>query len=177
MCELMDFNEVVWRASQGDETASAELVREFEPFIQRVARIRMRKRGDYDRIRREFGASDVCQSVFKSLFRGLKRNRYALAGPDDLKKLLQTMVRFSIATKARRSAVRLRALISEIEEQGLSDGRPLPDEQVADQDLIEAIQEEFSEEELQILTLWLDDLKWCRSANAWVRTRTRFVSA
>ena len=107
MCELMDFNEVVWRASQGDETASAELVREFEPFIQRVARIRMRKRGDYDRIRREFGASDVCQSVFKSLFRGLKRNSYALAGPDDLKKLLQTMVRFSIATKARRSAVRL----------------------------------------------------------------------
>ena len=53
----------------------------------------------------------------------------------------------------------LAALISEIEEQGLSDGRPLPDEQVADQDLIEAIQEEFSEEELQILTLWLDDLK------------------
>ena len=43
MCELMDFNEVVWRASQGDETASAELVREFEPFIQRVARIRMRE--------------------------------------------------------------------------------------------------------------------------------------
>ena len=162
MCELIDFNEVVWRASQGDETASAELVREFEPFIQRVARIRMRKRGDYDRIRREFGASDVCQSVFKSLFRGLKRNRYAFAGPDDLKKLLQTMVRFNIATKARRSAVRLRALISEIEEHDLSDGRPLPDEQVADLDLIDAIQEELSEEELQILTLWLDDLKWAQ---------------
>jgi RNA polymerase sigma factor (sigma-70 family) len=162
MCDLTDFNELVWRASQGDEAASAELVREFEPFLQRVARIRMRKRGDYDRLRREFGSSDVCQSVFKSLFRGLKHNRYAFTGPDDLKKLLQTMVRFNIATKARRSAVRLRALISEIEELDLSDDRPPPDEEVADRELIEAIQEEFSEEELQILTLWLDDLKWAQ---------------
>ena len=35
-----------------------------------------------------------------------------------------------------------------------------PDQEVAEQDLIEAIQEQFSEEELEILTLWLDDMPW-----------------
>ena len=37
---------------------------------------------------------------------------------------------------------------------------PRPDQEVADQDLIEAIQEQFSEEELELLTLWLDETPW-----------------
>ena len=36
-----DFLDLIRRARSGDEAASAELVRHFEPFIQRVVRIRM----------------------------------------------------------------------------------------------------------------------------------------
>ena len=90
-----------------------------EPFIQRVVRIRMRQRRDYDRLRPRRRSSDVCQSVFRSLFRGLKENRFQLDQPGDLEKLLQVMIRYNIATKARRSGVRLRELIDDFEPGGM----------------------------------------------------------
>jgi DNA-directed RNA polymerase specialized sigma24 family protein len=70
------------------------------------------------------------------------------------------MIRFNVATKARRSHVRLRELIDDFERGGWMDSGPPPDRQVADQDLIEAIQEQFTEQELELLTLWLDDTPW-----------------
>ncbi len=84
----------------------------------------MRQRGDYDRLRHDVGSSDVCQSVFRSLFRGLRENRYQLDQPQDLEKLLQVMIRFNVATKARRSHVRLRELSDDFEQAGWSDAGP-----------------------------------------------------
>ena len=101
-------------------------MRRFEPFIQRIVRIRMRQRGDFDRLRREVGLSDVCQSVFRSLFRGLSRDRYQLDQPGDLERLLQVMIRFNVATKARRSSVRLRELFDDFEQQGWIDSGGAP---------------------------------------------------
>jgi DNA-directed RNA polymerase specialized sigma24 family protein len=155
-----DVLDLIRRARMGDEAASADLVHKIEPFIQRVVRFRMERRCDYDRLRRDVGCSDVCQSVFRSLFRGLRENRYKLDQPGDLERLLQVMVRFNVATKARRSHVRLRELLDEFEEGGWTDDGPSPDHDVSQRDLIEAIQDQFSEEELRMLTLWLDDTPW-----------------
>jgi hypothetical protein len=74
MTAPIDFLDLIRQARFGDEAASAELVRRFEPFIQRTVRIRMRQRRDYDRLRHDVGSSDVCQSVFRSLFRALRAN-------------------------------------------------------------------------------------------------------
>jgi DNA-directed RNA polymerase specialized sigma24 family protein len=160
MAEPLDLLDLIRRARSGDEAASAELVHRLEPFIQRVVSMRMRQRGDYEVLRRAVGSSDVCQSVFRSLFRGLRNNRYQLDQPGDLEKLLQRMVRFNVATKARRASVRLRELIHEFEQGGWIDPAPRPDEEVADQELIEVIQDQFSEDELELLALWLDDAPW-----------------
>jgi DNA-directed RNA polymerase specialized sigma24 family protein len=120
----------------------------------------MRQRGDYEVLRRAVGASDVCQSVFRSLFRGLRNHRYRLEQPGDLERLLQRMVRFNVATKARRASVRLRELIPNFEQDGWVDSDPPPDGEVADRELIELIQEQFSDRELDLLTLWLDGISW-----------------
>ena len=104
MTASADLLDLIRRAQLGDEMASTELVRRFEPFIHRVVRLPMRQRRDYNRLRHELGCSDVCQSVLKSLFRGLRNNRFRLDQPGDLEKLLQTMVRFTLATKGRRTA-------------------------------------------------------------------------
>jgi RNA polymerase sigma factor (sigma-70 family) len=160
MPEATDFSELIERARAGDEAASTELIRRFEPFIQRLVRIRMRQRVDFERLRREVGPSDICQSVFRSFFEGLRKDRYRLEGPADLERLLQVMIRFNLATKARRSSVKLRGLTDDFEEQGWLDSAPGPDRQVADQDLIEAIQEQFTAGELQIITMRLDDMSW-----------------
>jgi len=160
MQQSIDFHDLILRIRSGDQIASTELVRRFEPLIQRVVRIRMRKRGDRDRLRRDVGLSDVCQSVFRSLFRGLLENRYQLDQPSDLERLLQVMIRFNVATKARKCSVRLRELFDDFEQQGWVDSNASPHQEVDLQDLIEAIQGQFSGEELEILTPWLDGESW-----------------
>ncbi len=156
----IDFLALIERVRSGDEAASAELVRRFEPFIQRVVRIRMGRRGQRGPLGHDAGSSDVCQSIFRSLFQGLRNNRYRLDQPGDLEKLLQVMIRFNVATKARLAGVKLRELIDDFEQAGWMDSGLRPDQKVAEQDLIEAIQAQFSEEELELLTLWLDDTPW-----------------
>ena len=74
------------------------------------------------------------------------------------------MIRFNVATKARRSSVTLRGLIDDFEGQDWLDSSPGPDQEVAVQDLIEAIQDQFTEEELEILTRRLDDAPWAEIA-------------
>jgi DNA-directed RNA polymerase specialized sigma24 family protein len=160
MHQSIDFLDLIRRIRSGDQTASAEMVRRFEPLIQRVVRIRMRQRGDYDRLRHEVGSSDVCQSVFRSLFRGLIEDRYQLDQPSDLEKLIQVMIRFNLATKARRSSVKLREFFSDFEQQIWIDSGSGPDREVDSQDVVEAIQEQFSGEELELLTPWLDGESW-----------------
>ena len=160
MAQQIDFLDLIQRARSGDQTAATELVRRFEPFIQRMVRIRMYRRGDRDRLRHDIGSADVCQSVFRSLFRGLRKNRYRLEGPGDLEKVLHVMIRYNLATKARRSSVKLRELLGDFEQQGWIDSGPQPDQEVAQQELITAIQEELSAEELDILTQSLDGTSW-----------------
>jgi RNA polymerase sigma factor (sigma-70 family) len=160
MAQPTDILDLIQRSRSGEEAASAELVRQLEPIIQRIVRIRMRQRGDYDRLRHDVGSSDVCQSVFRSLFRGLRENRYRFDQPQDLERLLQVMIRFNVATKARRSHVRLRELFDDFEQGGWVDSSPHPDQGMDQNDLIEAIREQFSEQEQELLTLWLDDTPW-----------------
>ena len=160
MPDPRDFQELIRQARSGNEAASADLVRLFEPFIQRVVRIRMGPRGDRGPIGHEFGSSDVCQSVFRSLFRGLKENRYQFDQPDDLKRLLRVMIRFNVATKARRSSVKLRELIDDFEKAGWIDSAPSTGQEVADHDLVEAILDQFSEDELEVITMHLDGATW-----------------
>ncbi len=158
MPEPIDILDLIPRIRSGDKDASAELVRRFEPFIQRVVRLRMGQPGHRGALGREAGSSDICQSVFRSLLRGLMEHRYQLDHPGDLERLLQVMVRFNVATKARRSSVRRRQLVEDFEQAGWIDSAPRPDQEVAEQNLLDAIQERFSEEELELVTLWLDDI-------------------
>jgi RNA polymerase sigma factor (sigma-70 family) len=160
MPEATDFPDLIQRVRCGDEAAAAELVHRFQPFLQRLVRIRMRQRVDYKRMRLQVDPSDVCQSVFRSVLEGLQKGRYRLEQPADLERLLQAMTRFNIATKARRWGVRLRSLVDDFEAQKLLDSAPGPDHGVDARDLVDAIQVEFTEDELEILTLRLDEAPW-----------------
>ena len=95
----------------GDEDAAARLTREFEPFIRRFVRFRMRNRPDHQRLRPELDSADICQSIFKSLFVGLRDGRFELDQPEQLEKLLSAMVRLKVANQARRLSVTLREVL------------------------------------------------------------------
>jgi DNA-directed RNA polymerase specialized sigma24 family protein len=155
-----DFLELIRRVRSGDEVAASALVSQFEPFILRVVRLRMRNRGDFERLRHDVGSIDVCQSVFKSLFVRLRGGRFDLNQPQDMEKLLASMARFKIANKARRLSVIWREVSRECAEANHADPGPGPEKPVEDRDLAEAIVQLFSFEELELVNRRLDDQSW-----------------
>jgi DNA-directed RNA polymerase specialized sigma24 family protein len=151
MCEPTGFPELIRLARRGDEDAAARLTREFEPFIRRFVRFRMRSRPDHQRLRPELDSADICQSIFKSLFVGLRGGRFDLDQPEQLQKLLSAMVRLKVANRARRLSVTLREVL-EVD---------APNEKaVDDKELLDTILKQFAPDELDLLIRRLDDQPW-----------------
>jgi DNA-directed RNA polymerase specialized sigma24 family protein len=160
-----DFHDLILKVRAGDQDAATTLVFQFEPFILRVVRMRMRNRGDFDRLRHDVGSIDVCQSVFKSLFARLKDGRFDLNQPQDMEKLLSSMIRFKIANKARRLSVIWRDVFQGEDGDPVDPG-PGPEKAVEDQDLAEAVVRLFSLDELELVNRRLDDQSWPEIAAA-----------
>jgi RNA polymerase sigma-70 factor (ECF subfamily) len=167
MPEPSDFPELIRRVRAGDEDAAAELNRRFEPFIRRFVRFRMRLRTTEDRLRRLIDSGDVCQSVFLSLYRGLKAGRFELDGPDQLEKLLCTMARLKVATHARRPGVTRRVVADARDDHSwgqLVDAGPGPDQQAAGRDLLDTVLGLLSNDELQLLVRRDNKQEWAEIA-------------
>jgi DNA-directed RNA polymerase specialized sigma24 family protein len=166
MPETAGFLDLIRAVRVGDEDAAARLMLEFEPYILRAARLQMRHRRDYDRLRPRVGCSDICQSVFKSLFDGLRKGRFELNRPEQLEKLLSAMSRLKIATEARKLSVILREVLDIDAPRERVDPGPTPEKPVEDRDLSEAILKQFSADELDLLMRRLDDRPWSEIAAA-----------
>jgi RNA polymerase sigma factor (sigma-70 family) len=160
------FEDLIRLARAGDEAAAASLTHAYEPFIRRFVRFRMRRRSDHDRLQPEIDSADICQSVFKSLFVGLKGGRFDLNRPEQLHKLLAAMVRFKVATRARRPGVALREVLDLDESDHRPDSAPSPEKAVEDRDLLETIVKRFDGDELDLLVRRLDDQPWAAIAAA-----------
>ena len=160
MPEYCDFQELIRLARAGDEDAAARLTHEFEPFIRRFVRFRMRNRSNHERLRPEIDSADICQSIFKSLFVGLREGRFELNRPEQLAKLLSAMVRFKVATKARRLSVTLREILELDAPTDRADSGPGPEKLVDDRDSLETILKLFEGDELELLVRRLDDQPW-----------------
>jgi RNA polymerase sigma factor (sigma-70 family) len=160
MIEPRDFSDLIRLVRTGDQNAAAELVRQFEPFVMRFVRFRMRRRADRDRLGPQVGASDICQSVLQSFFQHLRSGRYDLTRPVELEKLLKSMARLHIASKARNAGVILRRALGddwESEQAGSSFG---PEKDVDDKDFLEAVLKHLSTDELEILVQKVDGKTW-----------------
>jgi len=140
------FQDLIVRVRAGDQDASTQFARMFEPLVLRVVRFAMRKHTSHRKIRSRLGSSDVCQSVFKRLFAGLKEGRFELNQPEQLKKLLRIMSRFKIAAGGRRLSVILREVMEGGSPPDQADSGPSPEKPVDDHDLAEAVLRHFSED-------------------------------
>ncbi len=166
MPEYCDFQEQIRLARAGDEEAAGRLAHQFEPFIRRFVRFRMRIGSKQDRLRPEIDSADICQSVFKSLFVGLREGRFDLIRPEQLAKLLSAMVRFKVASKARLLSVTLREILELDAPVDRADPGPGPEKLVDDRDALETILKQFKEDELDLLVRRLDDQPWSAIAVA-----------
>ena len=98
MSDKGTFHDLLQRIRQGDQLAAAELVRQFEPELRRVVRVRLND----PRLRRTLDSVDVCQSVLANFFVRVSLGEFDLQEPEQLLHLLMVMARNKLRDKARR---------------------------------------------------------------------------
>jgi RNA polymerase sigma-70 factor (ECF subfamily) len=150
MSEDASFLDLMRRVRAGDQQASAELVRRYEPAIRVAVRVRLND----SHLRRTFDSMDICQSVLGRFFVRAALGQFELESPDQLLKLLVTMARNRLTNYAlREQAARRDCRRTEPVPAGkgeLADPGPSPSEVVADRELVQAFRSRLSEKERQI---------------------------
>src|SRR5262245_48065351 len=127
MTDVASFADFIQRIRAGDDQAAEELVRRYEPLIRREVRLRI----EDERLNRAFDSMDVCQSVLASFFVRAATGEYDLDEPQHLVRLLVTMARNKLASKARlehrQKRDNRRVKVTELEAmEELKDAKPSP---------------------------------------------------
>jgi RNA polymerase sigma factor (sigma-70 family) len=160
MTEDADFLDFLRRIRAGDETAATELVRRFEPMIRREVRMRIKD----DRLNRAFDSVDVSQSVLACFFSRAATGEYELDRPAQLAKLLLTMARNRLISRARNERSLIRDVRRLAADPGLldevMDARPSPSQIVSRKDELEVLKTSLTDEERQIFDLRIGGFSW-----------------
>ena len=158
--ESADFVDFLRRIRAGDEAAASELVRRFEPLIRREVRVRL---GD-ERLRRSFDSIDVSQSVFAYFLARAADGQYELDRPEQLVRLLLTMARNRLISRARSERRQIRNVGRLSTEPGaleqVVDARPSPSELLSRKEEVELLKTSLCDEERQVFELRSQGLSW-----------------
>ena len=150
MSENLAFVDLIRRVRDGDEEASAELVRRYEPAIRIAVRVRLTNPG----LRRLFDSMDICQSVLGSFFVRTVLGQFELNKPEELLKLLVTMARNRLTNHAlqQRAACRdfRRTEAGGCAAGELADPGSSPSEIVAGKELLQAFRSRLSDHEQRL---------------------------
>jgi RNA polymerase sigma-70 factor (ECF subfamily) len=152
------FADLLRRIRAGDEDAAAELVHCYEPVIRREARLRLTDPG----LTRLLDSSDVCQSVLLSFFVRAAAGQYELTGPQDLVRLLVTMVRNKVASHVRKLRRRPQdnRRVPGAEALALVADDERPTQRLVARDLISAVLGQMSAEERHVAELRTQGYSW-----------------
>jgi RNA polymerase sigma factor (sigma-70 family) len=161
MPDVLSFTDFIQRIRAGDDLAAEELVRHYEPLIRREVRLRM----EDERLNRAFDSMDVCQSVLGSFFTRAAIGEYDLDEPRHLIRLLVTMARNKLASKARQEHRQRRdnrrvAITDPDMLEKLADNRPSPSENLSRRELLERMRASLTDEEREIADLRGQGLAW-----------------
>jgi RNA polymerase sigma factor (sigma-70 family) len=161
MSDTASFPDFIQRIRAGDDRAAEELVRRYEPLIRREVRLRI----EDERLNRAFDSMDVCQSVLASFFVRAATGEYDLEEPQNLIRLLVTMARNKLASKARLEHRRRRdsRRVTTTDPEALNellDGQPSPSEILSRRELLERMQAALTDEEREIANLRGQGLSW-----------------
>jgi RNA polymerase sigma-70 factor (ECF subfamily) len=161
MSDDASFTDFIQRIRAGDDQAAEDLVRRYEPLIRREVRLRT----EDERLNRAFDSMDVCQSVLASFFVRAATGEYDLDEPQHLVRLLVTMARNKLASKARlehrQKRDHRRVAGSDPEAMNdLADNQPSPSEVLSRRELLERMRASLTDEERQIADLRAQGLAW-----------------
>jgi RNA polymerase sigma factor (sigma-70 family) len=149
-----DFHALIRRVRAGDPEAAARLVRDYEPEIRRMIRVRL---GD-TQMRRTLDSMDICQSVMGSFFVRAARGEYRLDKPDELQNLLCIMAYHKLIDMVRKKHLP-EAGPSEAENEPADRGDS-PSQEAMYRELLQMFRERLSEEERQLADLRAAGVRW-----------------
>lgn len=147
MSSQTTFHDLIRQVRSGDERAAAELVRQYEPQIRRLVRMRLTD----PRLGRVLDSVDVCQSVLANFFVRAAAGQFDIDSPEQLLKLLATMAKNKLLNlvekhQADRRDVR-RVEGGEDALAAVPDTRDSPSQIVANRELLEKVRGLLSDEE------------------------------
>lgn len=157
------FTELFALVKSGDADAAQELVRQYEPEIRRVVRVRLTD----SKLRRLVDSIDICQSVLAGFFVRTAAGQYDLETPEELLRLLVTMAKNRVVDMARYSQAARRDGRRNV---GMEDHNgdalelkavgPGPESVIVNRELVDAVRSRLSGEELEIMQLRSDGRNW-----------------
>src|ERR1043165_4569881 len=160
MSESVDFRNLLERVRQGDDDSATELVRQFEPELRRVIRVRLTD----PRLRRVFDSGDVCQSVLANFFVRVALGEFELNRPEQLFDLLMVMARNKLRDQARRHQAQRRdqRRIEAVDPilDALPGANDDPGRIVAARDLLSEVRRQLSDEERVLAEHRAQGLQW-----------------
>jgi RNA polymerase sigma-70 factor (ECF subfamily) len=160
MSESVDFRNLLERVRQGDDDSATELVRQFEPELRRVIRVRLTD----PRLRRVFDSGDVCQSVLANFFVRVALGEFELNRPEQLFDLLMVMARNKLRDQARRHQAQRRdqRRIEAVDPilDALPGANDDPGRIVAARDLLSEVRRQLSDEERVLAEHRAQGLEW-----------------
>src|SRR5579884_1468394 len=92
-----EFKELFLAAQRGDQAATEELLRQYEPYLRRVIQLRLTD----PRLRRVFDTMDIYQSVAAVFLERVGMESEKFTSVEKMRNYLVTMVLRKILTKAR----------------------------------------------------------------------------
>lgn len=160
MCDDVSFHDLICRIRAKDEEAAAELVRDYDPFIQQAVRRRLTD----PELRRFVDAGDISQAVLAKFFESAAAGHFTIRQPDDLLKLLATMARNELTSCLRKIRAARRNLEhsqgQSLQDDDFVDPHPTPSQIVANEELLQEFSRRLSPEERQLAHLRASGLPW-----------------
>lgn len=163
MVDLPHFNELILLARYGDERATRELMRAYEPYLVLAARAQLRR----TRGKLLLTPEDVTAAVFSNFFVRLRRSSFQFQGPEDLEKLFNVMTRNFVLDEWRKErAAKRESQRVEVTDSGsdLLSGAAAPTATpswiVGGEELVREVRRRLTPEELYLADQHADGRSW-----------------
>jgi RNA polymerase sigma-70 factor (ECF subfamily) len=145
------FIELIRLVESGSEEAATDLINQYGPSLRRIARVRLHG----SEIRRVLDSQDIYQSVMAIFFQRVQTGTFELETPEDLIRLVSTMIRNRVTDKVRRHHAQRRDLRRNlsVEDESIAvvDMEDSPSVLVSRQELIMRFRELLTEQERLLL--------------------------
>jgi RNA polymerase sigma-70 factor (ECF subfamily) len=160
MPEVASFADLIRRVRAGDQGAATEMVRQFEPEIRRVVRLRLTD----PRLRRVVDSADICQSVLANFFVRVAAGQFEIETPEQLLKLLAKMARNRLLNYVDRHNAQRRDVGRQVTDAAALDAvaaeQPTASRIAVGAELLRLVREAMTEDERRLHDMRNENRSW-----------------